>query len=431
MRTTTRTTPATTHAAPDPDTRADTRADTLVAAFAGPLAWRAETHDRSVTQFGAMLATIVFASAQAITVVIVTLWNPDGVTSRALGVGAAACLVSLSVVVGHAALVLRRTVVPVSTIVLVGWRVILLALFSIGWFSIVSGPGVLLMWPIGLYLGSEIALTGMLLGGLSAPGVAARRILLSPTHLGVLSAGVIGAFVAGGEVRSVAVDALVAVEVTLGLAVGSFALITTVWHREQHRDRELVEAERSRERTRRAHWLHDDVCADLRVTRMRLAAGPMSIDQVAAELDELDHRMRDRQLDELLDGGSVTAVQVLQPTLRKAQDAGILLADVPRYEQASIRIDAAAARVLRRVVGGLVANAMAAGATTLSIRLRPDGEMVELDVEDDAGGFDLAEVPAGRGLSTIAADTGGRLVVERTASGSRVTATIPIGAVVR
>jgi signal transduction histidine kinase len=49
-------------------------------------------------------------------------------------------------------------------------------------------------------------------------------------------------------------------------------------------------------------------------------------------------------------------------------------------------------------VSVVTANAVAAGATRLAIRIASDDASVSLVVTDDAGGFDLDEVPAGRGL---------------------------------
>jgi signal transduction histidine kinase len=160
--------------------------------------------------------------------------------------------------------------------------------------------------------------------------------------------------------------------------------------------------------------------------KLQLASGPMTAAQIDAELDELDHRLRLRQLDEIIAGGEVTAAELIQPYLRRAQSAGVSLVDVPRYEEASIKVPAQQAETLRRAVAGLVNNALAAGTRTLAIRLSHGTDRITVTVEDDAGGFDLSTVPAGRGLSALADEVGPHNIhVSRSDAGAVVQIHIP------
>jgi hypothetical protein len=57
-----------------------------------------------------------------------------------------------------------------------------------------------------------------------------------------------------------------------------------------------------------------------------------------------------------------------------------------------------------------------------------DPGVVTVEVEDDAGGFDLAAVPAGRALHRLRQDLGAdRLTCIRTTQGSRVRVMVPSG----
>jgi signal transduction histidine kinase len=80
-----------------------------------------------------------------------------------------------------------------------------------------------------------------------------------------------------------------------------------------------------------------------------------------------------------------------------------------------------------------VANAVEAHSSTVRTRsstvaLRLDvaeGEIV-VEVEDNAGGFDLADVPLGRGLDRLRADLGpDALSAEQTSEGTIIVARIP------
>jgi signal transduction histidine kinase len=391
----------------DESSRATPAVDLAIAAAAGPVVWQADGRDRTATQVAAVLAGVIALVGQAVTVLVVAHWDPAGVGGPVALTAAVCALLAMAAAGIQITFVARgRSPRRLPTSVWVIVRGATVVAFAVGWLSLNSGATILLIWPLGVYVGVELALTASFVGSMQAPGRAVRNVLVSPTHLGVLFGLLVVAVVLGNGARVVALELALALEMAIVAAVASYTAIRTVWEFEQRREEAVSEAERSRERRHRAHWLHDDVCADLRMVRMKVAADQLTMADVATELDELDHRMRSRQLDELLDGGTVTAVEVLQPYLRKAQSAGVALVEVPRYEHASVRIPSAPASSLRRAVAGLLSNAITAGATQVAIRLLPEADRITLTVEDDAGGFELAEVPAGRGLAMLAEDLG-------------------------
>lgn len=152
----------------------------------------------------------------------------------------------------------------------------------------------------------------------------------------------------------------------------------------------------------------------------------MTPEQVGGELDLLDHRLRMLQLDEMIAAGPVQLAHVIQPFVRLAQAQGVDVIGVPRFDEASAELRGPAGRLAQRAFGVLVPNAIAAGAKQVSFRisaLEPD--LVAVEVEDDAGGFDLAAVPSGRGLDGLRRELGdGNLTYVRTERGSVLRVTI-------
>src|SRR5690606_38528077 len=92
----------------------------------------------------------------------------------------------------------------------------------------------------------------------------------------------------------------------------------------------------ARERSHRAHWLHDDVLSEVRLASLRITNGSASPEQVQRELLDLDHRLRLRQLDEMIRDGTPPVYEVLQPHLRRLQSLGVELGSVPTHEVTGI-----------------------------------------------------------------------------------------------
>ena len=133
-----------------------------------------------------------------------------------------------------------------------------------------------------------------------------------------------------------------------------------------------------------------------------------------------------RQLDEMIRGATPPIYEVLQPHLRRAQSLGLRLAKVPTHEVTGVTIEEHEAGLLNRVLSLLTSNAINAGATELSVELHlPEGALYVV-VSDDAGGFDLASVPQGRGLHRLMAELGPDAVVRGDApAGSMMIVRLP------
>src|SRR5690606_17027156 len=131
-----------------------------------------------------------------------------------------------------------------------------------------------------------------------------------------------------------------------------------------------------------------------------------SPEQVQRELLDLDHRLRLRQLDEMIRDGTPPVYEVLQPHLRRLQSLGVELGTVPTHEVTGITLNEPEANLLNRVLSLLTSNAVNAGASTVSVGIWAPAGALEIDVTDDAGGFDLDNVPRGRGLHRLMTDLG-------------------------
>lgn len=169
-----------------------------------------------------------------------------------------------------------------------------------------------------------------------------------------------------------------------------------------------------------AHWLHDEVTSSLRLLRLGLRSGKLTAQDIGAQLDQLDHRLRLRQLDEMLETGEVQLANILQPYVRLAQAQGVEITEVPRFDETSLRLDGTAGRLVQRALHVLVPNAIAAGTRQLAFRVGTvEPVWLSVEVEDDAGGFELAAVPAGRGLDGLRDEVGdANLTCRRTEHGS-------------
>lgn len=166
----------------------------------------------------------------------------------------------------------------------------------------------------------------------------------------------------------------------------------------------LVEATRNTERLARAEWLHDTVCAELQVARLKIAAGAIDRRGLDGVLADLEHRVRLQQLDDSMVAGRVRLSEVVQPFIRRLQDHGVAVTKAPTFGESRFEIDESVGRRLRHTLSVLVNNAILAGARGVSLRVELVGSIVEVEVADDAGGFDLHQVPAGRALDMLAGE---------------------------
>jgi signal transduction histidine kinase len=297
------------------------------------------------------------------------------------------------------------------------------------WTALLGHAAPVGAWAIGVVFGCEVVLTGWALGFVMRALPWWRRAELSSIHLGVVIAVIVALVLAPDRAITI-----VSVYITFQIVVGSAALLVAGMEVVRRRaeaqrqaDRRDLEADAHRQF---AHWVHDDVCASLRLVRLRLETGKLHPEAVPGELDALDHTLRLRQLDEVVATGAVQLAEILQPYVRLAQNQGVRIVDVPRFEQASATVSPDAARLVQRALSVLVSNALNADAQELGFRLEPvQGASVLVEIEDDAGGFDLDRIPVGRGLDRLRGELGGESVsCVRTRHGSRVSVVVPIGA---
>jgi hypothetical protein len=397
--------------------------DAWQAFAAGPEAWLdATTPGRELDGLAQLL--------QRVTLLVAATWPLVGllasgapVDGRTVGLlfALAASVAGLVVVVPAARR--RRGVRPGVFLAL---RLALTAVALAAWSGLSLDAALLGLWPLGVAAGCDVSRTGWALGVDVRPVVWLRRLALSPVHAGVLATLAAYALARGPAAAGRLAwlyGALVVITAT------GTVTATALTARQRSVERAWAAREAAvvaREHRSHGHWLHDDVCADLRLLRLRLEDGGLDVTAVATELDELDHRLRLRQLEEFIGSGPVRLAEVVQPFLRRAQQLRVAIVESPTIEEAGLMVDARTARIVQRVVSVLVANAVQAGTPTLALRLEVSPRRIEVEVEDEAGGFDLDQAPVGRALDGLRHELGpGALTGQRTGRGTRVRATVP------
>jgi len=286
--------------------------------------------------------------------------------------------------------------------------------------------GAVSTWPLGVAFGAEAALCAWRLGITVNPFRWWLSFVTSPLHLGAVGA-MIAAVVRLGW-RDGLGDAI-AYFAILHLLVIIIVVCAWVldWMRAQQRSAEQDHEERviAAEHRRSAHWLHDDVSSQIRIISLKVQNELFGHAEVVSLLDDLDHQLRLRQLDELLDSGTPRLAEIIQPYVRNAQTHGVAITAVPTFEDASLVVDADTGRLFARAASIFTTNAMHAGATEIGFEVEHDPDEIRLSVSDDAGGFDLATVPAGRALWELNLDLGeGRVTSQRSSRGTIMTALI-------
>ena len=300
------------------------------------------------------------------------------------------------------------------------------AMVVMGCWTALLGPIAFLpAWPLGSVVGAECSLTAWALGvELSGPAWW-WRFQRSSVHAGVVLVCVVAVVLdpeRWGEVLAVFLTFQV---ITLAAAVTCQGLTTMrgVFDRRDERQRRAALAEGHK---RLAYWIHNAVTTPLRDMRLRLQAGELEPAAIVAALERSEHELRLRQIDEVLATGTIELAELLQPHVRRAQESGVVITEVPRFGESGVTVEGEVGRLVHRALDVLVPNAIAAGARQLAFRVTNDPEVVTLEVEDDAGGFDLAEVPAGRALYRLGQALGADgLACIRTPWGSRMRVVVP------
>ncbi len=397
--------------------------DTWVALLAGSNAWASGERDDEA--WNRLLALVqVFA----VSVTIGTLWwvqagEPDHRLPLA-AIGTAALLV-LSVHPIMRVVDLHPRSLRVRTNL--AFRVGALGVTFMSIYALMPGWYTLWCTPFAVAAGVDASLSCSELGWRARPGLWYLQFLRSGFHLGVVGA-VVATFAIGGSSRlSVVVPLFVVLHVWLVVAVTTLWMISTL-HDVDHAARaqalaEVVESERRI----RAHWLHDDVCAQVRLVSLKLQTNASTVEEVMGMLNDFDHQLRLRQLDELFGSGSVRIAELLQPYIRHAQNHGVHIKGVPGFEEAAVQLSEKGARLAARAANVLTSNALNAGATTIAYEVRADADFLHLAVVDDGPGFSFADVPQGRGLWALIHDLkpGGVAIDSVEGGGTTVTATIP------
>jgi len=196
------------------------------------------------------------------------------------------------------------------------------------------------------------------------------------------------------------------------------------------------------ERLRLAQELHDDTAQQLSALLVRLrvardAAEPDALDEVLDQLREeiLDCAEGVRRIarglrpPELHDVGLVAAIRSHVRALAEAAHLEIAVEADPVED----RLGTDAKLVLYRIVQEAVSNVVRhSGAGEAVVRIRPDGDCVLVEIEDDGVGFDTSgSADPGRGLGLIGMEervrsVGGRITLEsELGAGTRIVVVIP------
>lgn len=295
------------------------------------------------------------------------------------------------------------------------------AVVVVGCWTALMGPlAWVAIWPLGGVVGGEVVLTAWALGLDPGGPELWWRFQRSSIHLGVVLVCVV-VVVQGTERTWPVLGVLAAFQVIAFTAALTCALVRALRHAFADHDAKLAADVTAEAHGHLAYWLHDAVTTPLRHLRLRAQAGQVSMAQVADALEHQEHELRRRQLDEELSTGSVQIAQLVQLQVRRAEDQGVRVVEVPRFGEAAPVVEGGAGRLLQRALDVLVPNAIGAGAGELGFGISTEGGGVVVEVEDDAGGFQLADVPAGRALDALQRDLGpGRVTVTPTGAGARV-----------
>lgn len=397
--------------------------DTWVALLAGSNPW---TNDEQSSTAWSRLLSLV--SAIAIVATMGTIWRSGrGSGNEMSPVAIAVGTIALCLLLASALLRLtRRRPLSRSLAVNVVGRSMLIAAVCLSIYALLPGWQALWSTTFAVALGVDASLTCMDLGWRARPTIWYRNFLRSGFHLGVLGA-LIATFVFGGGRRlSIALPLYVCIHVWLCTALVTVWIIGSIHRGDQAERQQAIADVVEDERRQRAHWLHDDVCAQLRLVSLKVQTDAATQGDIVQLLDDFDHQLRLRQLDELFGAGSVRIAELLQPYIRNAQNHGVNIAHVPAFEEAAVILSEAEARLFARAANVLTANALNVGATTISYDVTTSAKRLLLSVSDNGPGFTLSDVPHGRGLWSLIDDLhpGGVEITTSELGGATVIASI-------
>jgi hypothetical protein len=277
-----------------------------------------------------------------------------------------------------------------------------------------------------LFLGSDAAMTLSLIGirRRTTKGSVAS-LVFSPLHGGLLLGGLLALIVASEISTGTIFRTIAFVDVLLIL---SYAVWLSHQIHSERLDQQRHDSEqqvKEAEHRKRSHWIHDDVLAELNLGRLSLERGDLSAEGLNELLAGIDHRLRIRQLDEVLQSGTASIAEIILPFVRLSVANGLTSISVPASDVGAIAVTNHVGEQMKRSLAVTTANALFAHATELTIDVRQTKEQFVLTVDDNAGGFEPTGLHAGRGLDVLNRELSpGGIKVERHGPGTRVTCRI-------
>ena len=306
-------------------------------------------------------------------------------------------------------------------------RAAMISALALSMYAVLHGWMAMFLVPLSVALGADMALTASALGWRPNPLRWWYEFLFSAFHLGILGALVATSVTSRGHHLHTVLPLFVAMHFCVIVTLTVAWCIWAILRRSDAVNAAIIAGVKEDERRNRAHWLHDDVCAQLRLVSLQVQTEATGTADVVRLLDEFDHSLRLRQLDELFATGSVRIAEVLQPFIRHAQNRGVEINSVPAFEQAALVLNESEARILARAAGMLTSNALNAGATRLTYAVDVGGHDLRLTVRDNGSGFPPDALQPGRGLWILREDlVPGGVEINSTPTGSAVVAVIPL-----
>jgi len=245
----------------------------------------------------AAVAAMGAAGCAVAAVCAVLLRPPDDVPGLLIVTAGLVVLTAAAAVVDYRAVILGEPVGGAPFWPSVIWRGLLFLVLVGGLAACFNRGHVGAGAVAGLLCGGDLTLTLWALGSDARWLDLGRRFVLSPVHLGAVGAALAAIVTSTGPSVFVVVGMYVGVWAALGVALATMKLLEAL---AVHFD-DQYEAHRAdviaRERAHRAHWLHDDVLSEVRLASLRIGSGSASAEQINAELLDLDHRLRLRQLE--------------------------------------------------------------------------------------------------------------------------------------
>ena len=175
----------------------------------------------------------------------------------------------------------------------------------------------------------------------------------------------------------------------------------------------------------RTAWLHDTAISDLK----RLLSSSQKDDAayLVDEIARIEDDLRDDYLNlQITEANEIDLGALMWRYARKFRedDREIVL---PPSDVNRMVVKGSVAERIKRFFDVAVQNAVDAGATRVSIVVKPENDGFEISVEDNAGGFDSNLSHAGGSLTRLRRDFDWEISIRMTVDGSRVFARIEEG----